>query len=129
VLATGAAALTGCGGHARCTGGSGAPKVALDASRRAAARLADAAPSAAKYVRTTRERAAELVGGAVNAPDVQVYLVILTGHFGGKGVKPGRYADFTVDRRSGKLLDIGTSNLLPALSPLGRVRPFRPSRC
>jgi hypothetical protein len=117
------------GGHAGCTDGTGAPAVVLDASRRAAMRLGDSAPETGKYVRTTRDRAAGLVGGPVNAAATPVYLVVLAGDFDGRSHRAGRLADFTVERRSGKLLDLGTSNLLPELSPLGRVSRFRPARC
>jgi hypothetical protein len=125
-----AVVLVACGGgHAGCTDGTGAPAVVLDASRRAAMRLGDSAPETGKYVRTTRDRAAGLVGGPVNAAATPVYLVVLAGDFDGRSHRAGRLADFTVERRSGKLLDLGTSNLLPELSPLGQVSRFRPARC
>jgi hypothetical protein len=125
-----AVVLVACGGeHAGCTDGTGAPAVVLDASRRAAMRLGDSAPETGKYVRTTRDRAAGLVGGPVNAAATPVYLMVLAGDFDGRSHRAGRLADFTVERRSGKLLDLGTSNLLPELSPLGRVSRFRPARC
>jgi hypothetical protein len=125
-----AVVLAACGGgHAGCTDGTGAPAVVLDASRRAAMRLGDSAPESGKYVRTTRDRAAGLVGGPVNAAATPVYLVVLAGDFDGRSGRAGRLADFTVERRSGKLLDLGTSNLLPELSPLGRVSRFRPASC
>ena len=80
-------------------------------------------------MRTTRSRATSLVGGNVNAPDQPVYLVVLKGHFGGGRFRPGHLADFTVNARSGRLLDVGTSNLLPSLSPLGRLHNFRLGDC
>jgi hypothetical protein len=125
-----AVVLVACGGgHAGCTDRTGAPAVVLDASRRAAMRLGDSAPETGKYVRTTRDRAAGLVGGPVNAAATPVYLVVLAGDFDGRSHRAGRLADFTVERQSGKLLDLGTSNLLPELSPLGQVSRFRPARC
>jgi hypothetical protein len=82
-----------------------------------------------KYVRTTRSSAASQVGGDVDAPDVGVYLVVLAGDFGGGRFLRGKLADFTVSVKTGRLLDLGTSNFLPPIAPLGRVHRFRLRDC
>jgi hypothetical protein len=121
--------LVACGGREHCPEGVKAPAVVGRAARRAAALLHDRNARFGMYVRTTRLRAASLVGGDINAPDRPVYLVVLRGRFGGGRFLPGKLADFTVDVHSGRLLDVGTSNRLPPLSPLGRVRSFRLRDC
>ena len=105
------------------------PPVVERASIDVAKLLHERSPTSGKFVRTTQQQAASLVGGSMENPNRPVYLVILSGHFKAKRFLPGTLADFTVDARSGKLVDIGTSNLLPSISPLGRVRYFRLRDC
>jgi hypothetical protein len=121
--------LAACGGGEHCRAGSRPPALVERAARHAAELLHDSSARTGKYVRTTRQSATSLVGGDVNAPDRPVYLVVLSGHFGGGRFLPGRLADFTVDVHTGRVLDIGTSNLLPSLSPLGRAHHFRLADC
>lgn len=100
-----------------------------------AAENGDRHPTSVQWVKTTRQPAVSSQSGdRVGSPHRPVYFVVLHGHFVDRNAYYiGRAADaptgsvlsFTIDRRSGQILDFALGNRSPDYAKLGRVHEFR----
>jgi len=87
---------------------------------------------AGEWVKTTRQRAvSSQTRDRVDSPRRTVYFVELRGHFVvrnayyiGRAAPRGSVLTFTIDRRSGQILDFAFGRRGPDLSRLGRVHRF-----
>ncbi|HUZ14819.1 MAG TPA: hypothetical protein VMU72_01410 [Gaiellaceae bacterium] len=103
-------------------------------ARYQAAANGDRGPIAVQWVKTTRQLAVSSQSGdRVDSPSRPVYFVVLHGHFvdenayymGGAARAPrGTVLSFTIDRKSGRVLDFALAKKSPDFSKLGRPQRF-----
>lgn len=94
----------------------------------------DRHPTAVQWVRTTRQLAVSSQSGdRVDSPGRQVYFVVLHGRFvdnnayflgSGANAPRGTVLSFTIDRRSGQILDFALGNRNPDYAKIGRPHRF-----
>jgi hypothetical protein len=110
-----------------------APAFLVTLAARMAAGNCDKHPSAASYVRTTRQTAEAMSGDRVDS-DQRVYLVLLRGKFvayyahgiyrSRSDFPRGTVITFTVDAETHDSLDFGIGSGAPDLAQLGKVHDF-----
>lgn len=128
-------------GDARFTRQRGArvPRAVYVLARFQAATNEDRSPTAMQWVKTTRQLAVSSQSrDRVDSPRRPVYFVVMHGHFVDKnaycqcvgakgsaaGAPTGTVLSFTIDGRSGQVLDFALSNRSPDFSKLGRTHRF-----
>lgn len=102
---------------------------------RQAAENGDRQPTGLRWVKTSRQLGVSSQSGdRVDHPRRPVYFVVLHGHFVDKNAyylgpaadaPRGTVLSFTVDRKSGQILDFALGNRNPDYAKLGRMHPFR----
>ncbi len=95
----------------------------------------DRHPTSVQWVKTTRQPAVSSQSrDRVGSPHRPVYFVVLHGHFIDRnayyigraaGAPRGSVLSFTIDRRSGQILDFALGNHNPDYAKLGRAHQFR----
>jgi hypothetical protein len=110
------------------------PRAVYALARFQAAANGDPRPTAMQWVKTTRRLAVSSQSSArVDSPTRTVYFVVLHGHFVDKNAyylgsaakaPKGTVLSFTIDRRSGQVLDFALARRSPDYSRLGRVHRF-----
>ena len=114
--------------------GSGVPIPVYVLARYQAAANGDRHPTAVEWVRTTRQLAVfSQSRDRVDSPSRPVYFVVLHGHFvdrnayyiGGAAEAPrGTVMSFTIDRKTGQVLDFALGRRSPDYAKLGRPHRF-----
>ncbi len=114
--------------------GTSVPRVVYLLARYQATANGDGRPTAVQWFKTTRRLAvASQSRDRVDSPRRAVYFVVLHGHFvdenayylGSAATAPrGTVLSFTIDRRSGQVLDFALARRSPDYSRLGRVHRF-----